>query len=223
MKYIKKGEEPQSFTTWKAIARTTPNWGYSYLQNPEKKELHDALIREQGYICCYCGMRITRESSHIEHLKPQSSTDPDLTLEYTNLLASCQREREPKKPIHCGVAKDDWHDEDLLVSPLQPNCADFFIYTDDGQILATDASEKNAAATETIKRLCLNIPKLKAMREEVIKNLLAGIDVFTLTEEEKQKLLQGFEQPDANGQYEEFCAAIAYILYQYFVAYNNSY
>jgi len=55
------------------------------------------------------------------------------------------------------------------------------------------------------------------MREEVIKNLLVGIDVFTLTEEEKQKLLQGFEQPDANGQYQEFCGAIAYILNQYFI------
>ena len=217
MKYIKKGEEPESFKTWKALARTTPNWGYSYLQNPEKKELHEALIREQGYICCYCGMRITRESSHIEHLKPQSTPDPELSVEYTNLLASCQREREPKKPIHCGVAKDDWYDENLMVSPLKPNCTDFFIYTDDGQILATDASEKNAAATKTIKQLRLDIPKLKAMREEVIKNLLVGLDVFTLTEEEKQKLLQGFEQPDANGQYQEFCGAIAYILNQYFI------
>jgi uncharacterized protein (TIGR02646 family) len=218
VKYIKKGEEPESFKTWKALARTTPNWGYSYLQNPEKRELHEALIREQGYICCYCGMRITWESSHIEHLKPQSLPDPDLSVDYTNLLASCQREREPKKPIHCGVAKDDWYDENLMVSPLKQNCKDFFIYTDDGQILATDASEKNAAATKTIKQLRLDIPKLKAMREEVIKNLLVGIDVFTLTEEEKQKLLQGFEQPDANGQYQEFCGAIAYILNQYFIA-----
>ena len=217
MKYIKKGEEPESFKTWKALARTTPNWGYSYLQNPEKRELHEALIREQGYICCYCGMRITRESSHIEHLKPQSIPDPDLSVEYTNLLASCQREREPKKPIHCGVAKDDWYDENLMVSPLNSNCIDFFIYTDDGQILATDASEKNVAATKTIKQLRLDIPKLKAMREEVIKNLLVGLDVFTLTEEEKQKLLQGFEQPDANGRYEEFCSAIAYILQLYFI------
>jgi uncharacterized protein (TIGR02646 family) len=217
VKYIKKGEEPESFKTWKALARTTPNWGYSYLQNPGKRELHEALIREQGYICCYCGMRITRKSSHIEHLKPQSLPDPDLSVDYTNLLASCQREREPKKPIHCGVAKDDWYDENLMVSPLKPNCTDFFIYTDDGQILATDASEKNAAATKTIKQLRLDIPKLKAMREEVIKNLLVGIDVFTLTEEEKQKLLQGFEQPDANGQYQEFCGAIAYILNQYFI------
>lgn len=213
MKYIRKGEEPESFKTWKALARTTPNWGYCYLQNPEKRELHEALIQEQGDICCYCGMRITRDSSHIEHLKPQSSTDPNLSVEYTNLLASCQREREPKKPIHCGVAKDDWHDEDLMVSPLQPNCADFFIYTDDGQILETDTPDKKDAALETIKRLRLDIPKLNNMREAAIKNLY----IDELTDEEKHKLLQAFEEPNADGQYEEFCAAIAYILKQYFV------
>lgn len=218
MKYIKKGEEPESFKAWKALAKTTPNWGYSYLQNPEKRELHDALLREQGYICCYCGMRITRESSHIEHLIPQSTPDPDLSVEYTNLLASCQREREPRKPIHCGVAKEDWYDENLMVSPLKQNCIDFFIYTDDGQILDTDIPEKKAAATATIDRLCLNIPKLTAMREEVIKNLLADIDIDELTDEERQKLIQGFEQPDAKGQYQEFWGAIAYILKQYFIA-----
>ena len=218
MKYIKKGEEPESFKAWKALAKTTPNWGYSYLQNPEKRELHDALLREQGYICCYCGMRITRESSHIEHLKPQSTPDPDLSVEYTNLLASCQREREPRKPIHCGVAKDNWYDENLMVSPLNSSCIDFFIYTDDGQILAGDIPDKKDAATETIKRLRLDISKLTAMREEVIKNLLADIDIDELTDEEKQKLVQGFDQPDANGQYQEFCGAIAYILNQYFIA-----
>ena len=213
MKYIKKGEEPESFKTWKALARTTPNWGYSYLQNPEKRELHEALIQEQGDICCYCGMRITRESSHIEHLKPQSSTDLDLSVEYTNLLASCQREREPKKPIHCGVAKDDWYDENLMVSPLNPDCTDCFIYTDDGQIVETNTPDKKDAAIETIKRLCLNIPKLTAMREAAIKNLY----VDELTGEEKHKLLLAFEEPNADGQYEEFCAAIAFILKQYFV------
>jgi uncharacterized protein (TIGR02646 family) len=213
VKYIKKGEEPESFQTWKALARTTLNWSYSYLQNPEKRELHEALIREQGYICCYCGMRITKESSHIEHLKPMSSTDLELSVEYTNLLASCQREREPKKPIHCGIAKDDWHDENLMVSPLNSNCTYFFIYTDDGQIMETDTPDKKDAAIETIKRLRLNIPKLTDMREAAIKNLY----VDELTDEEKHKLLQAFEEPNSDGQYEEFCAAIAYILKQYFL------
>ena len=217
MKYIKKGEEPESFKAWKALARTTPNYGYSYLQNPEKRQLHDSLLQEQGYICCYCGMRITRENSHIEHLKPQSTPDPDLSVDYKNLIASCQREREPKKPIHCGVAKDNWYDENLMVSPLNPNCADFFIYTDDGQILPTDDLEKKDAATTTIARLRLDIGKLKDMRENVIKNLWADLDIEELTNEDKQKLIQGFQQLDGNGQYQEFCFAIAYILNQYFI------
>ena len=217
MKYIKKGEEPESFKAWKALARTTPNYGYSYLQNPEKRQLHDSLLQEQGYICCYCGMRITRENSHIEHLKPQSTPDPDLSVDYKNLIASCQREREPKKPIHCGVAKDNWYDKNLMVSPLNPNCADFFIYTDDGQILPTDDLEKKDAATTTIARLRLDIGKLKDMRENVIKNLWADLDIEELTNEDKQKLIQGFQQLDGNGQYQEFCFAIAYILNQYFI------
>ena len=56
------------------------------------------------------------------------------------------------------------------------------------------------------------------MREKAIKKLLADIDIDELTDEERQKLVQGFEQPDANGQYEEFWGAIAYILKQYFIA-----
>ncbi len=211
MKHIKKGEEPESFNTWKALAKTTPNWSYSYLQNPEKRELHDALLKEQGYICCYCGMRISKENSHIEHLNPQSNTEPELSVEYTNLLASCQRQREPKKPIHCGIAKDDWYDENLMVSPLEVNCGDFFIYSDDGQIMETDEADKKAAAATTINKLRLNIDKLNKMREKAIKNL----HIDELTKEEKQKLLEGFAQPDANGQYQEFYGAIAYNLKQY--------
>jgi hypothetical protein len=104
-----------------------------------------------------------------------------------------------------------------MVSPLNSDCTDFFIYTEDGQIIAGDIPDKKDAATETIKRLRLDISKLNNMREEVIKNLLADIDIDELTDEERQKLVQGFEQPDAKGQYQEFCGAIAYILNQYFI------
>jgi uncharacterized protein (TIGR02646 family) len=222
VKYIKKGKEPSSFTAWKKeqqLKNHTPNW--KGFQQSVKNDVFDALLREQGYICCYCGSRITRNKCHIEHLKPKGiDTYKHLMFEYTNLLASCQGESEapPPVPVHCGHKKGAWYDEHLMISPLEANCADFFIYTEDGQILETDALDKKAAAATTIKMLCLNIPKLTAMREEVIKNLLADIDIDELTDEEKQKLVQGFEQPDANGQYQEFCGAIAYILNQYFIA-----
>ena len=218
MRYIHKGEEPTGFSQWKGQKNEewTPTW--DDLRTPQKPMVHDALLQEQGYICCYCGRRITRDTSHIEHLKPRK-TYPNLALEYTNLLASCQRERERREPLHCGSKKDDWYDEHLMVSPVDANCAEFFRYTDDGQILATEVTEKKSAAQTTIDKLGLDIDKLNAMRRAAIEVILEGMDKLTTQEEkqkEKQKLLQGFEQPDANGQYEEFCAAIAYILKTYY-------
>ncbi|MFE1743698.1 retron system putative HNH endonuclease [Coleofasciculus sp. H7-2] len=196
MRYIQKGEEPTGFSEWKE--QRNEDWipAWDNLSTPQKPMVHDALLREQGYICCYCGRRITRDTSHVEHLKPRK-TYPNLALEYTNLLASCQRERERKEPLHCGSKKDDWYDEHLIVSPLDANCAEFFRYTDDGQIIATEAPEKKSAAQTTIDQLGLDIPKLNAMRRAAIEVILEDID--SLTDEEKQKLLQGFEQPDANG------------------------
>lgn len=155
MKYIKKCEEPEEFSNWKALEND--NWKPSWdnFQVPQKPAVHDALLREQGYICCYCGMRITRDGSHIEHLKPRSAY-PHLALEYTNLMASCQ-----------------------------------------------------------IEKLGLDIDKLRAMRREAIDAVLLDID--ELTPKQIQQLMQGYEQLDANEQYTPFCAAITYILKQYFI------
>ncbi len=230
MRYINKGEEPESFTTWKALANE--DWAPTYddLRGQEKTDLYNALLREQGFICCYCGMRITRElsdigadtsytdrdSCHIEHLKPQSIY-PELALEYKNLLASCQAERDkvPPPPVRCGYKKEDWYDENLIVSPLDANCADYFRYSASGAILPTDAPDKQAAAETTIEKLGLDIDKLRAMRSAGIDGALLAIQ--GLTDEEIQVFAQSFEQLNDKGKYQPFCFAIAYILNQYFI------
>ncbi|MFK0731221.1 MAG: retron system putative HNH endonuclease [Gloeotrichia echinulata GP01] len=212
MKYIRKSEEPESFTAWKKLANDDWNPSWEDLRKPEKTYVHNSLLQEQGFICCYCGRIITRDTSHIEHLKPRA-TYAKLALEYTNLLASCQREREPKEPLHCGSKKDKWYDEHLMVSPLDINCGQYFRYTEDGQILSTEVTDKKSAANTTIEQLGLNIQKLKTMRSQAIAAILEGFE--ELTEDERQRLFQAFCQPNAQGQYEEFCAAIAYIIKQH--------
>jgi uncharacterized protein (TIGR02646 family) len=216
MKYIKKSQEPEKFTKWKSLENDDwkPSWDDNF-QTPEKPVVHDALLKEQGYICCYCGMRITRITSHIEHFKPRS-TYPNLALEYINLIASCQGESEdpPTVPVHCGHKKKYWYDENLMVSPLEINCTDFFKYPPSGEIQATDNPDQKAAAEATIKKLALDIDKLQKMRRVAIDAALLATE--GLSEIEIQLLTEGYEKPDIDGQYTPFCAAISYFFNNYF-------
>ena len=101
MKYIQKGKEPQNFSDWKATQKSLGvNYAaYKYLYNPEKAAVHISLLSEQGYICCYCCKRVEQSNSHIEHLDPQSKTNSELSVEYTNMLASCGR--DTNEPDYC--------------------------------------------------------------------------------------------------------------------------
>ncbi|MDC0834707.1 TIGR02646 family protein [Geitlerinema sp. CS-897] len=215
MKYIRKGTEPKRFEEWKQ--EENEDWKPSYddnFQNPEKQEVHEALLKEQGYICCYCERQIDRSSSHIEHLIPRNQRY-DLALAYDNLFASCQGESEtpPPKSVHCGHKKAEWYDETLMVSPLQEDCETFFRYTEDGQILASRDVEKNKAATTTIDKLGLDIPKLRRMRQAAIEGFLGDID--RLLPEQIETLLNWLSQ-SKQGQFEAFGSAIAYVLKQYY-------
>lgn len=213
MKFIKKSGEPVSFKQWKSQGNEDwePTW--DDLRSPEKPQLHESLLQEQGYICCYCQRRISLEDSHIEHLKPRTHY-PELAIEYRNLLASCQGEREepPPQPIHCGHYKKDWYDPNLLVSPLDENCEQYFTYTELGEIRPTSDQKLQEAAETTIEKLGLNIDKLRAMRRSAIAAITEGWD--ELKASEKQQLISGLIELNDRGEYTEFCMILVYILRQ---------
>ncbi len=216
MKYIQKSKEPRSLTEWnKRLGNKTPNWK-SFTQSV-KNDVYQSLLQEQGYICCYCSRPISRKACHIEHFKPKS-VYKNLTFEYTNLIASCQGEDEkkPRVPVHCGHTKRAWYDEELMVSPLNPSCEDFFKYSGFGEILPTDDLDQQAAAKTTIAKLALDISKLRKLRRAAIDAALQAIQ--GLSDAEIQQLTQGFLELDGEGRYTPFCEVIAYILKQYFVA-----
>jgi uncharacterized protein (TIGR02646 family) len=219
MKHIKKRQEPQKFTHWKQ--QINENWqpDWNNFQAPEKTETHNALLIEQGYLCCYCGRRIDRQSSHIEHFKPRKNY-PELALQYDNLLASCPGYPEENsaslgsKPIqeHCGQKKGAWYDHNLTVSPLIENCEDYFRYTRDGQILPTQAPSMQFAAQTTITQLALDCSSLERARARAIE-VVEPPDGFT--SEEAQKLIQSYKQLSAQGKYIRYCAPIVHRLQQY--------
>ena len=193
MKHINKSSEPEFFGSWKA---DNPDKTYALFPRKEKKTLKKKLIQEQGGICCYCEQSIILSNSHIEHFRPQD-TYKGLSLDYNNLLCSCQKEPDKETPLHCGHCKGNWFEEGLLVSPLDPSCEDRFHFTDDGRIFPAVLDDEVAA--ETIKRLALDIPALSSARKAVIEAIY-GLDEpnTPLTRGELQQVIQVYlkKKPD---------------------------
>ena len=72
MKRIMKDPEPTDFSLWKASDRMAhqPNW--KRVPTPIKQKVHESLMQEQGFLCCYCETSVTANDSHIEHFRPKS-------------------------------------------------------------------------------------------------------------------------------------------------------
>lgn len=206
MRHFVKGPPPAGFEAWKSLAND--NWQPTYddLQNPQKRELHQALLDEQGHICCYCGRGISLTDSHIEHFRPQELRD-DLALNYDNVFASCIRETEPGAPLHCGHAKGNDFDEVRHVSPLDAACERRFIYTLTGSALPTDAAD--AQATYMSNLLRLDIDFLRSRRLDALAKTFDETFIDSATNDELETLANAFRQRDANGHLESFGHVLA--------------
>ena len=99
MRKIDKNPAPSSFIAWKTANETelqkcyetqTGSQIFEFLQDAAiREDLENALLAEQGYICCYCGMAIERGKMAVEHFLAKS-IHKTATFEYENLMASCK-------------------------------------------------------------------------------------------------------------------------------------
>jgi uncharacterized protein (TIGR02646 family) len=203
MKHIIKEEEPTSFIEWKNQANDDWTPVYNNLQGIERQELINSIISEQGFICCYCENEIKPNDCHVEHFKPQSIY-PKHQLDYKNLLCSCQQKLGKKDPRHCGNSKEDWFDENNLISPLISDCESRFKYTFDGYILPS--IEDDVAAKITIEKLNLGIDKLNASRNKAIEPFIDD----GLSEEDRNIFVTAYlvDKSANNGRFNMFYTTI---------------
>jgi uncharacterized protein (TIGR02646 family) len=99
MKFISKQPHlPRKFNNWLVVNQATlHSRTFESLPQEVKNSLQDALILEQGHICCFCGSRIYRENTEIAHFIPQKEevaekvwqTNQEVVFDYNNLFASC--------------------------------------------------------------------------------------------------------------------------------------
>jgi uncharacterized protein (TIGR02646 family) len=209
MKHIEKKASPTAFEKWKNERGSLAS--YNTIPAEIKNIVRESLMDEQYGLCCYCGLGLTRNNVHIEHFRPQSKFK-SLQLEYRNLHASCMG-----KLIHydsveelsdfCGHSKKDWFDEELMVSPLDPNVESYFEYGFDGTIRAYDHHQ---GASETIWRLGLNTYLPRKQREEAINAVLELIDINDETQ--INDMITFLETPDHQNRLPSFNFVISTLL-----------
>lgn len=206
MKHVTKGRPAPEFDAWKVSGDA--NWapGYGDLQNPQKRKLHESLLREQGWVCCYCGRQIDLHDSHIEHFRPQERY-AELALNYENLHASCIRETQPGKPLHCGHAKGADFDEALQISPLDAQCESRFAYTLDGGIMPSDTTDVQAAYM--IELLRLDIAFLRNRRSAEVCSVFDAAFLETATVQELEKLRDAYRAHSTQGTLQSFGHVLA--------------
>ena len=210
MKHIVKGSPPADFNTY----RRSPNATYQGLRKKKSlyKKVKLALTSEQGFICCYCGKRISGGSdTQIEHIFAKG-TDvyEEMQLDYeTNLVACCDGGKTElaagtirKCDLYCESVKNE---KILPVNPLMLGCEDKFLYADNGDIIGV-----NKDGEVTIKILNLTSPIIKNMRKHAIDNY------SLFPPQDWNAELKRVQSKDANGQYEEFC----FVLESYIKTYH---
>lgn len=86
-----------------------------------------------------------------------------------------------ENPVIAGTKIGCWYDVNLLISPLDEDCEYRFRFTADGGI--SPRLEDDSGAEVTIRKLGLDLPKLRALRA-------AALDVlYEVSQEEVRRLL----------------------------------
>jgi uncharacterized protein (TIGR02646 family) len=211
MRWIQKQTEPRQLTEWRSRYSKDINFGYNLLRQDHDtiKAVHTALLTEQGWLCAYTGIRIEVQSSHIEHVKPQTHCQESETVTYTNIVACHPAPNQSRKTPYGAHQKDNWpqpSEEHLFVSPLDQTCDRRFTYTLKGKIKPQDG---DLAANATIIKLGLDHLELEEYRRAAIQGTLGKENNLPL-KDAKQRLKK--LQNQTSGKLEPFCFAIVQAL-----------
>lgn len=203
-----------------------------------KKSILNLLLTEQYGLCCYSEIRadIYGWGYHIEHIENKNQ-NPARTFDYTNLLASAftsddlsSNSLKQKKGVFGGHAQGKSGsqpiDMTLFISPLERDCANFFLYTSDGKINPHPDSNSHdqQRALYTIDILNLNSPELVIPREKLWRDLENLFDTIFELENPKEKWedeaqTQFFDRNfDENGKLDSFFS----LKRQFFNEFNNT-
>lgn len=182
---------------------------------PHFWNLKHQMMKEQGGICCYCGLKIAFDGDSqfskatVEHLIPKG-LQRELVGEYKNLLLSCSLTQQDKTDVtmgicttsdvtHCGDAKQN---KRLNYTPLQSDCHIRFAYDIRGNVKGTDSKSKT-----DIDTLNLNCTALVDRRKNAMEILFVD-DINFISDSELKIISNNILARQSDGNFREFCFVI---------------
>ena len=217
MRWIQKLPEPHALTQWRARCSDDINFGYDLLRSSQDvvRTVTDALLREQGWLCAYTGIRIDTNTYHIEHLKAQTHCSPAETVAYSNIVA-CHPSPNPQHKTPYGAQqKGAWplpSEQHLFVSPLDRTCEERFTFTLRGGI--RERANDDQAAKTTIKKIGLDHHELVAFRKAAIQGTLGKSNNLSLKDARRRLKTLRYRQ---EGRREPFCFVLVQALRKHIV------
>lgn len=218
MKHVTKQGAPRDYIEWRQKVQGKENEHYNSLANPEKGELLKALVKEQGSLCAYTMRRIETESSHIEHIKPESLCRKDKRgsdLDYENMIACYPKGNMQAGYCYGAREKEDWWEDEgkYFVSPLDERCEAKFSFNLKGQITAFS---NDRAALTTINVLKLDHPSLTDDRRRAIREFILGSSGDNpLSAKSAAQAIDLICKRNSKGKFNEFCVAIRFALIEH--------
>ena len=233
MKFIVKGQQPKALIAiHKDQTKTYKNDVCDNLTTTPKitvkSDTLESLIKDQGYICCYCMQKIYTNGltsasplyPTIEHYiaqHTQESKNKNLDTDYKNMLATCHgNDKKDPENKHCDSNRGG--KEFKYLNPLDKSCETVLGYGDDGSIICLDDTHRTDIERDIEEVLNLNFQKIKDNRKSVIngvkkakkfcKNKLK--DKWNKEEFKKEQLAKCVKS--SSGEYEPYIQVNIYVL-----------
>lgn len=195
---IQKSSEPPLLRKHRTSAQ---NANYDNGPADMKKEIASFLLREQGYICCYCMQVISEKSVRVEH-KLSQNRHPGLALDYSNMAGACSCTKGCKKTKqHCDIFKED---QDFTFN--LSNIEHLMKYEPRGRIKSLDPNldkEINEVLNLNVNSLVLS---RKKVYEAIAKFLSKSPNAGKIT-----KKIHNYESPKT-GKKKAFCGVCIFFL-----------
>lgn len=213
MKRIIKGKPPAELTKW-LRRQNGLNCTYSDLPSAVKLALQRKLLKEQGWLCGYTGIRVSEETSHIEHIYPQTRCLAESGIQqlfgakrdvdYRNVIAAFPKDAKGHALYPFGaISRGHWYDAAQFIHPLRPECAASFVYKLSGEIATADGNPDGPAA-KTITHLCLDHDVLNELRRAAIDELLFD-EGQPISKAQVQTIQRHIYDKNADGRLYPFC------------------